>query len=204
MAVAHHRLTGEDNALDAAKRFADHIDRVFGPNRWYDGATTRRWNWPWSSCTSPPAKVAIWNCRSSFSMLAQLPRWKPLGLDKLFREGRPLRPHEAGLTCARRCSRPLTQALGRGAPFVWATDHPTKVACSLDARARRAISPTRATMVPTWVAFVAMCAKPFPPNWTRTRPPRAVPSPTFHVGSHAEPFSEGYNRGSVSEKTVWC
>jgi DUF1680 family protein len=35
-AVAHHQLTGETKALDAAKRFADHIDRVFGPGKRYE------------------------------------------------------------------------------------------------------------------------------------------------------------------------
>jgi len=36
MAVAHGRLTGEPKVLDAAKRFADHIDGIFGPNKRYD------------------------------------------------------------------------------------------------------------------------------------------------------------------------
>lgn len=36
MAVEHQRLTGDPKALDAAKRFADHIDSVFGPNKRYD------------------------------------------------------------------------------------------------------------------------------------------------------------------------
>ena len=36
MAVEHHQLTGETKALDAAKRFADHIGSVFGPNKLYD------------------------------------------------------------------------------------------------------------------------------------------------------------------------
>ena len=36
MAVAHRQLTGEPLVLDAAKRFADHIDSVFGPNKRYD------------------------------------------------------------------------------------------------------------------------------------------------------------------------
>lgn len=36
MAVEHYRLTGQDNALEAAKRFADHIDGVFGPGKRYD------------------------------------------------------------------------------------------------------------------------------------------------------------------------
>jgi len=35
-AVAHHQLTGETKALDAAKRFADHMDKTFGPNKRYD------------------------------------------------------------------------------------------------------------------------------------------------------------------------
>jgi DUF1680 family protein len=35
-AVAHHQLTGETKALDAAKRFADHIDKTFGPDKRYD------------------------------------------------------------------------------------------------------------------------------------------------------------------------
>jgi DUF1680 family protein len=36
MAVEHKRLTGEEKILDAAKRFADHIDGVFGPGKRYD------------------------------------------------------------------------------------------------------------------------------------------------------------------------
>jgi DUF1680 family protein len=36
MAVEHQRLTGQTKALDAAKRFADHIDSVFGPGKRYD------------------------------------------------------------------------------------------------------------------------------------------------------------------------
>lgn len=36
MAVEHRRLTGEDTVLAAARRFADHIDRVFGPGKRYD------------------------------------------------------------------------------------------------------------------------------------------------------------------------
>jgi len=36
MAVEHHRLTGEAKVLNAAKRFADHIDSVFGPGKRYD------------------------------------------------------------------------------------------------------------------------------------------------------------------------
>lgn len=36
MAVEHHRLTGQDKALIAARRFADHIDSIFGPGRRYD------------------------------------------------------------------------------------------------------------------------------------------------------------------------
>ena len=36
MAVEHQRLTGQTRALDAAKRFADHIDSVFGPGKRYD------------------------------------------------------------------------------------------------------------------------------------------------------------------------
>jgi len=36
MAVEHHRLTGQDKVLDAAKRFADHIDGIFGPGKRYD------------------------------------------------------------------------------------------------------------------------------------------------------------------------
>ena len=35
-AVAHHQLHGDTKALDAAKRFADHIDRTFGPGKRYD------------------------------------------------------------------------------------------------------------------------------------------------------------------------
>lgn len=35
-AVAHHQLTRETKALDAAKRFADHIDKTFGPDKRYD------------------------------------------------------------------------------------------------------------------------------------------------------------------------
>jgi len=36
MAVEHQRLTGAPKVLDAAKRFADHIDSIFGPNKRYD------------------------------------------------------------------------------------------------------------------------------------------------------------------------
>jgi len=36
MAVEHHRLTGQPRVLDAAKRFADHIDGIFGPGKRYD------------------------------------------------------------------------------------------------------------------------------------------------------------------------
>lgn len=36
MAVEHQRLTGQPKVLDAAKRFADHIDSVFGPGKRYD------------------------------------------------------------------------------------------------------------------------------------------------------------------------
>ena len=36
MAIAHHRLTGDIKSLDAAKRFADHIDGIFGPGKRYD------------------------------------------------------------------------------------------------------------------------------------------------------------------------
>ncbi|MDA0765319.1 MAG: glycoside hydrolase family 127 protein [Verrucomicrobia bacterium] len=36
MAVAHHQLTGETKVLDSARRFADHIDRTFGPDKRYD------------------------------------------------------------------------------------------------------------------------------------------------------------------------
>lgn len=36
MAVEHHRLTGQTKVLDAAKRFADHIDSTFGPGKRYD------------------------------------------------------------------------------------------------------------------------------------------------------------------------
>jgi len=36
MAVEHHKLSGEKKAIDAAKRFADHIDSVFGPGKRYD------------------------------------------------------------------------------------------------------------------------------------------------------------------------
>ncbi len=36
LAVAHHQLTGSTKALDAAKRFADHIDGIFGPGKRYD------------------------------------------------------------------------------------------------------------------------------------------------------------------------
>lgn len=35
-AVAHQQLTGETKALDAAKRFADHIDSIFGPGKRYE------------------------------------------------------------------------------------------------------------------------------------------------------------------------
>lgn len=36
MAVEHHRLSGDPRVLDAARRFADHIDGIFGPNKRYD------------------------------------------------------------------------------------------------------------------------------------------------------------------------
>jgi uncharacterized protein len=36
MAVEHQRLTGRDKALKAARRFADHIDGVFGPGKRHD------------------------------------------------------------------------------------------------------------------------------------------------------------------------
>jgi DUF1680 family protein len=36
MAVEHYRLSGEKKAINAAKRFADHIDSVFGPGKRYD------------------------------------------------------------------------------------------------------------------------------------------------------------------------
>jgi hypothetical protein len=36
MAAAHQQLTGEPKVLDAARRFADHIDGIFGPNKRYD------------------------------------------------------------------------------------------------------------------------------------------------------------------------
>ncbi|MFK7850270.1 MAG: glycoside hydrolase family 127 protein [Akkermansiaceae bacterium] len=36
LAVAHHHLTGNTKALDAAKRFADHIDGIFGSGKRYD------------------------------------------------------------------------------------------------------------------------------------------------------------------------
>jgi len=36
MAVEHNRLTGQPRVLDAAKRFADHIDGIFGPGKRYD------------------------------------------------------------------------------------------------------------------------------------------------------------------------
>jgi DUF1680 family protein len=36
MAVAHQQLTGDPRALDAARRFADHIDGRFGPGKRYD------------------------------------------------------------------------------------------------------------------------------------------------------------------------
>ncbi|MCX5677302.1 MAG: glycoside hydrolase family 127 protein [Planctomycetota bacterium] len=36
MAVEHHRLTGDPKVLSAARRFADHIDGLFGPGKRYD------------------------------------------------------------------------------------------------------------------------------------------------------------------------
>ncbi|MCP4454259.1 MAG: hypothetical protein GY809_22595, partial [Planctomycetes bacterium] len=36
MAVEHERFTGQTRVMDAAKRFADHIDRTFGPGKRYD------------------------------------------------------------------------------------------------------------------------------------------------------------------------
>ncbi|NNJ87380.1 MAG: glycoside hydrolase family 127 protein [Akkermansiaceae bacterium] len=35
-AVAHHQLSGETRSLEAAKRFADHIDNTFGPGKRYE------------------------------------------------------------------------------------------------------------------------------------------------------------------------
>ena len=36
LAVEHERLTGQPRVLNAAKRFADHIDSNFGPGKRYD------------------------------------------------------------------------------------------------------------------------------------------------------------------------
>lgn len=36
MAVEHNRLTGQSKVLDAARRFADHINGIFGPGKRYD------------------------------------------------------------------------------------------------------------------------------------------------------------------------
>ncbi|MDP6523311.1 MAG: glycoside hydrolase family 127 protein [Kiritimatiellia bacterium] len=36
MAVEHQKLTGDPKVLNSAKRFADHIDGIFGPNKRYD------------------------------------------------------------------------------------------------------------------------------------------------------------------------
>ncbi len=36
MAGEHQHLTGESKVVDSAKRFADHIDGIFGPNKRYD------------------------------------------------------------------------------------------------------------------------------------------------------------------------
>ncbi len=36
MAGEHQHLTGESKVMDSAKRFADHIDGIFGPNKRYD------------------------------------------------------------------------------------------------------------------------------------------------------------------------
>ncbi len=36
LAVAHNQLTGDPKVLNAAKRFADHIDGIFGPGKRYD------------------------------------------------------------------------------------------------------------------------------------------------------------------------
>ena len=36
MATEHQHLTGEPKVIDAAKRFADHMDGIFGPNKRYD------------------------------------------------------------------------------------------------------------------------------------------------------------------------
>jgi DUF1680 family protein len=36
MAIAHNRLSGQNRVLDAAKRFADQIDDIFGPGKRYD------------------------------------------------------------------------------------------------------------------------------------------------------------------------
>ena len=36
LAVAHHGLSGQNKALNAARRFANHIDGIFGPDKRYD------------------------------------------------------------------------------------------------------------------------------------------------------------------------
>ena len=36
MAIEHHKRTGNPRVLNSAKRFADHIDGIFGPNKRYD------------------------------------------------------------------------------------------------------------------------------------------------------------------------
>ncbi len=36
MAIEHHQFTGDDNVLNAAVKFADHIDGIFGPGKRYE------------------------------------------------------------------------------------------------------------------------------------------------------------------------
>ena len=46
-AAEHYRQTGETKAIDAAKRFADHIDRIFGSANAMKWTAIRRSNWHW-------------------------------------------------------------------------------------------------------------------------------------------------------------
>ena len=73
MAVEHHRLTGDPKVLEAAKRFADHIDGVLGRASAMTWTGTRRLSWLWSSFFVPAASGATWNWPSSSSTNAVMP-----------------------------------------------------------------------------------------------------------------------------------
>ena len=64
-AVAYHRTTGHGKLLDVARRFADHIDSVFGPTGRPGIPGIRRSRRPWWSCTATRARGAISTSRAS-------------------------------------------------------------------------------------------------------------------------------------------